>query len=335
MKRLFVLSFIVIVSVGLPAFAQEKVLHWNLDTDPATIDPSYATSTASQQIGHALFLGLTDIDDDTLEVVPRLATGWEISDDGITWTFHMRRDAMWSDGTPVTAHDITFAIERTLDPNGSVDSGGSSDSQNYLSLLQKLYVLKGAQAYNSGTGRARDIGVRAIDNHTVRFTLVEPNACFPVLVSDPVFYPQPRSIVEDYGIDWTKPEHIVTDGPYTLGQWVNDRIILYKSITYYGADKVNIDQVHCYMIVDESMALTMYEQGDLDVVSASQADVESIKADPMLSSELHVAPSETMAIGSDCLATLAYPAAQLTKPYIVRTYGLPGREKWENWDIHP
>jgi len=322
MTRLFVLSLIVIVSVGLPALAQEKVLHWNLGTDPATIDPSYATSTNSQQLVHAVFLGLTDIDDDTLEVVPRLATGWEVSDDGIAWTFHLRVDAMWSDGTPVTAHDITFAIERTLDPKYSSP------------LAQKLYVLKEAEAYKTGQGRARDIGVTALDNHTVRFTLVEPNACFPVLVSDPVFYPQPRSIVEDYGIQWTKPEHIVTDGPYTLGQWLNDQITLYKSTTYYDAAHVNIDEVHCYMIVDESMALTMYEQGDLDVVSVRQEDVESIKANPMLGSELHVPPSEALGMGSDCLPTLAYPPPQLTKPYIVRSYGLLGREKWENWDIY-
>jgi hypothetical protein len=88
------------------------------------------------------------------------------------------------------------------------------------------------------------------------------------------------------------------------------------------------------MIVDEAMALTMYEQGDLDVVSVSQADVESIKANPMLSSELHVPPSEAPLIAPGCLPTLAYPAAQLTKPCIVRSYGLLGREKWENWDIY-
>jgi len=334
MIRLFVLSLIVIVSVGLPALAQEKVLHWNLDTDPTTIDPSYASSAASQQIDHAFFLGLTDIDDETLTIIPRLATGWEMSDDGIAWTFHLQVDATWSDGTPVTAHDITFAIERTLDPNGSVDPGGSSDSQNHLSLLQKLYVLKGAQAYNSGTGRARDIGVTAFDNHTVRFTLVEPNVCFPVLVSDPVFYPQPRSIVEDYGIDWTKPEHIVTDGPYTLGQWVNDHITLYKSTTYYDVAHVNMDQIYCHMVEDRQDALAMYKEGKLDVVSVSQEDLESVQEDAVLSSELHVSPSQHLLRGSGCLPTASYAFAQLTKPYIVRSYGLLGREKWENWDIY-
>ena len=321
LKRVFVLSLIGIVLVSFLALTQEKVLHWNLGTDPATIDPSYATGVASQQIDHALFLGLTDIDDNTLAIIPRLATAWEASEDGLSWTFHLRTDAMWNDGTPVTAHDITFAIERTLDPSGSSP------------LAQKLYVLKGAEAYNTGNGRARDIGMRAIDNHTVRFTLSEPNDCFPVIVSDPVFCPQPRSIVEDYGIDWTKPEHMVTDGPYTLGQWVrDDRIILYKSVTYYDAAHVNIGQIYCHMIADESTALAMYKEGKLDVVSVGQEDAERIKADPSLSSDLHISPSQPPLIGPGYLSTLANTPAQLTKPYVVRTYALLGREKWENWE---
>ena len=322
MKRVFVLGFIAMVLVSFTALAQEKVLRWNLGTDPATIDPSYAASTASLQIDHALFLGLTDIDDETLTIIPRLATSWEVTDDGITWTFHLSRDAMWSDGTPVTAHDITFAIERTL----------AQDHQS--PVVDKLYVLKGARAYHTGTGRARDIGVTAIDNHTVRFTLIQPNDCFPVLVSDPVFYPQPRSTVEDYGIQWTKPEHIVTDGPYTLGQWVNDHITLYKSTTYYDVAHVNMDQIYCHMVEDRQDALAMYKEGKLDVVSVSQEDLESVQEDAVLSSELHVSPSQHLLRGSGCLPTASYAFAQLTKPYIVRSYGLLGREKWENWDIY-
>jgi len=323
MKTMCVTSVIFVVFLGVLGFAQEKILKWNLGASPATIDPSYVTRTASQQIDHALFLGLTDIDDEALKVIPRLATSWDVSDDGFDWTFHLRRDAMWSDGTPVTAHDITFAIERTLDPEG-----GSP-------LARTLYILRGAEAYNTGHGRVRDIGVRAIDNHTVRFTLSEPNDCFPALVSDPVFYPQPRSIVEDYGRDWIKPEHIVTDGPYVLGQWVSDSIILYKSTTYYDAESVNIDEVYCHMIEDTQDALAMYKKGKLDVVSVSLEDIERVKADPSLSSQLHIYPSAAATVTSGCLPTVTYPVAQLTKPYIVRTYALLCREKWEEWDILP
>ena len=319
MKRVFVLGLIAVLSVSFIASTQEKVLHWNLGVDPTTVDPCYATSTASQQIAHALFLGLTDIDDETLEIIPRLVTSWEVSGDGTTWTFHLRHEAMWNDGTPVTAHDVTFAIERTLDPEAPSP------------LAQKLYVLRGAEEYHTGSGRARDVGVEAIDNHTVRFTLIAPNDCFPALLSEPVFYPQPRSIVEDYGIDWTQPEHIVTDGPYILGQSMNDRIILYKSATYYDADSVNIDEVYCHVIEDEQEALAMYTKGKLDVACVSREEIERVKTDPLLSSQLRIYPSAELA--STCLPTLAYPVAQLTKPYIVRTYALLGREKWENWDI--
>jgi oligopeptide transport system substrate-binding protein len=318
MKRAFAFGFMLLLAVGLGGLAREEVLRWNLGADPGTIDPSYAVGAAAEQIDHALFLGLTEIDTETLAVIPRLANAWEVSEDNLNWTFHLRQDAMWSDGTPVTAHDITFAIERTLDP------GASSP------LVRKLYVLAGAQAYHTGAGRARDIGVRAVDNHTVRFTLSRKDDCFPVLVSHPVFYPQPRSIVEDYGSGWTEPEHIVTDGPYVLGQRVSDRIVLYRSATYCDADKVDIDEVRCYTIADFERALAMYRGGELDVIPVT--DVAEIEADPAISDELHICPQAAV-IGPGCL--LSYPAAQLTKPYIVRTYAPLGREKWEEWEILP
>lgn len=325
MKRVLVLGFIAMLLVSLLGLAQDKVLHWNLETDPGTIDPSYATRTSSQQIDHALFLGLTGLNEETLKVIPRLASSWEVSEDGLSWTFHLRKDAMWSDGTPVTAYDITFAIERTLNPKRSSP------------LAQKLYVLKGAQAYNVGQGRARDIGVRAVDNHTVRFTLTRPIGCFPALVESTAFYPQPRSIVEDYGINWTKPEHIVSDGPYVLGQWLKERIILCKSTTYYDQQNVNIDEVYCFMIGDPALALAMYKRGKLDIVRIARSDIVRVKADPTLSKELHVAQSQAVRIGDGCAisVTYTYALAELTRPYVIRTYAPFGREKWEDWDILP
>ena len=87
------------------------------------------------------------------------------------------------------------------------------------------------------------------------------------------------------------------------------------------------------MITDPSTALAMYKQGNLDVLFISQEQADSIKADPILQSELHTSPLEASGINFDCLSALTYPDAQLTNPHIVRTYGLLGREKWENWDI--
>ncbi|MCD6494722.1 peptide ABC transporter substrate-binding protein, partial [Candidatus Bipolaricaulota bacterium] len=121
MKKIWLLGLIFTLIVGVMAFGQVKTLYWNLNTEPPTIDPSLATDTTSVQVDHALFLGLTDFDDATMDVIPRLATDWEASEDGLTWTFHLRKDAVWTDGTPVTAHDVEFGVKRTLDPATASD----------------------------------------------------------------------------------------------------------------------------------------------------------------------------------------------------------------------
>jgi ABC-type oligopeptide transport system substrate-binding subunit len=320
--RKLLIALVGIVLFCTAAAASENVLYWNLGGSPNSIDPSYAAGIASRQVDHALFAGLTDIDDDSLQVIPRLATSWKTEDGGLSWTFYLRKDAIWSDGTPVTAHDITFAIQRTLDP------------ANPNPLAHELHIIQGAEEYNTGLGSARDIGVTAIDNHTIRFTLVQRNDCFPLLVSSSAFYPQPRSIVEEYKMDWILPEHIVTNGPYVLGQWiVGDRVVLYKTHTYYGADEVAIDQIYCYMIADEGKSLTMYEQGVLDVVSIGEETANRLEADPLLKDQLHIYTDQIMATIPDCLPKASHSYAQLSKPYLVRSYALFGIEKWENWDI--
>lgn len=279
MNRVAVLGLTIIAAISLSVFGQAKTLNWNLETDPLTLDPSLATDAAATQLVHALFLGLTDFDDDTMAIVPRLATDWETSEDGLTWTFHMRRNAMWFDGTPVTAYDVVFGVRRTLNPD-------TNSPTAYL-----LYVIKGAEAYNSGAGSADAVGVRGLDNYTVQFTLERPAGYFPYLVAMPACYPQPQTIVEDYGNAWILPEHIVSDGPYSLGDWARgDHIVLYKSFTYYGLSDVKIDQIYCYIIGDEEVALDMYEKGKLDVAAAPADGLDQLKADPAFSSELHATP---------------------------------------------
>ncbi len=279
MNKAVMLGFTLVIALSSLAFGQGKILQWNLGTEPITLDPSLAMDTAATQIVHALFLGLTDLDDATMAIIPRLATDWEVSDDGLTWTFHLRQDAMWFDGTPVTAYDVEFGVKRTLDPN--------TDSPTaYL-----LYVIKGAEAYNSGAGSADEVGVRGLDNYTVQFTLERLAGYFPYILSMPASYAQPQTIVEDYGNGWTLPEHIVSDGPYSLGDWAHgDHLILYKSFTYYGLLDVKIDQVYCHMIGDEVTALEMYEAGKLDVVAAPLEDMDRLMTDSALKDELHTVP---------------------------------------------
>ena len=281
MKKIWLLGLIFTLVFGVLALgAGVKTLYWNLGTEPPTIDPSLATDTTSVQVDHALFLGLTDFDDATMDVIPRLATDWEASEDGLTWTFHLRKDAMWTDGTPVTAHDVEFGVKRTLDP---------ATASDYAYVL--TFIIAGADAYNSGEGTADEVGVKAIDDYTVQFTLTQPAGYFPSIAGMWICYAEPQKVIEKYGDEWTKPENIVTNGPYELGEWVHeDHMVLYKSATYYDVANVKIDQVYCYMIVEASTAMTMYEAGNLDVTAPPLEDMDRVKTDPVLSKELYIAP---------------------------------------------
>jgi ABC-type oligopeptide transport system substrate-binding subunit len=323
----FIVAFVVVILSCIPVAASENVLYWNLGQAPGSIDPSFVTKGASAQLAHALFLGLTDIDDATFEVIPRLASSWQTEDGGLSWTFYMRKDAMWSDGTPLTAHDLVFAIKRSLNPELASPPAAELPAA-------ALQILKSAKDFVDNEASSFDLGIRAIDNHTVLFTLSKPNTCFPALVADPAFYPQPRSIVEEYGTDWILPEHIVTSGPYVLGQWIrDDHIVLYKSDTYYDADNVSIDEIYCHMLTDEELLLSMYERGKLDVISMSKQLTGSVMADPSIEGQLHIYPDDLEDSVPECLPEQWHSYAELSKPYLIRSFSLFGIQKWENWEI--
>ena len=281
MKKVWLLGLILTLLIGVLAVGQVKTLYWNLGTEPPSLDPNTATDTTSIQVLQALFVGLTDFDDATMAVVPELAMHWEASEDGLTWTFYLRDDVYWTDGTPVTAQQVEYSVKRTLNP-----ATGSS----YAFVL---WMIDGAEAYNTGEVESADgVGVKALGDYRVRFTLNQSAGYFPAIAGMWVCRPLPITVVEEYGDAWTNAENIVTNGAYKLGEWVHeDHMILYKSETFYDADKTNIHVVYCYMIEEASTAMTMYEAGDLDAdENPPLEDMDRIQADPVLSAELHIAP---------------------------------------------
>ena len=271
--------------------AMAKVLLWNLGTEPPTVDPSLATDTTSVQVDQALFLGLTDFDDNTMEVVPELATDWSVSVDGLVWTFKLRKDVKWVHYDPVTmmatelgtitAQDVVYGVKRTIDPATASDYA-------YVD-----YIIKNAEAVNTGESTDLDsIGVRAVDDFTVEFTLEQPAGYFPSIAGMWVNRPVPKEAIDEHGEKWTEAGNIVTNGPYMMATWEHDaKMILVKSPYYYDAAKVDIEVVDCVMVVESSTAFAMYENDELDVASPSLDDMDRVKADPALSKELYIAPS--------------------------------------------
>ena len=277
---ILILSLSLIMGFSLVALTAPVTLYWNLGTEPPTLDPALGTDTTSILVIEQLFLGLTDFDDETMAVVPELATSWEVSEDGLVWAFHMRKDVKWTDGTPVTAHDIEYAVKRTIDPATASD------------YAYVLYIIKGAKEVNTGEVKDLDyVGVKAIDDYTIQFALNHPAGYFPSIAGMWVARPVPRWTIEKYGIKWTEPENIVTNGPYLLTKWAHeDELILEKNPDYPEGDKVQIERVHYVMIAEVSTAMAMYEDGELDSTEVPLEDMDRVKADPVLSKELTIAP---------------------------------------------
>ena len=146
-----------------------RVAYLNLGTEPPTLDPALATDSVSINLVENLFVGLTNFNLVTSEVEPELATSWDVSPDGTVYTFHLRDDVKWSDGSPVTAHDAAYGIIRTLDPD---------TASTYAYILTA--VIKNAAAFNSGDITDRElVGVKAIDDYTLQVTLGHAAGYFP------------------------------------------------------------------------------------------------------------------------------------------------------------
>jgi oligopeptide transport system substrate-binding protein len=262
----------------------------NLGTEPPTIDPALATDTTSVQCDEMFFLGLTDYDDVTSDIVPELATEWSVSTDGLVWTFKLRKDVEWvqydpaskkiTKKGPVTAKDIVYGVKRTVNPATASDYA-------YVD-----YIIKNAQAINEGRNANLDsLGVRAIDDYTVEFTLVQPAGYFPGIAGLWVNRPQPQAAIEAGDDKWTEPGNIWTNGPYMLDVWEHEsKMVMVKNPHYYGARDVSIEKINCAMVAEESTAFAMYENGELDVCAVPSADMARVKADATLSKELHTGP---------------------------------------------
>jgi oligopeptide transport system substrate-binding protein len=249
-------------------------LNINIGADPPTLDPALATDVTSVTVIEQLFIGLVDLDDETAEVRPELATSWTVSPDGTVYTFTLRSDVYWTDGHPVTAGDVRYGILRTLNPATQSD------------YAYALYIIKNAAAYNTGAiTDPNQVGVTALDDTHLRITLEYPASYALSILSMWIARPMPKWAIETWGDAWTEPGHIVTNGPYRLTEWVhNDHILLDKNPTYYDAANVQIERVKMWM-VDDNTAWTMYLNGQLDTAGIPSGHMGDVP-----SQEVHIQP---------------------------------------------
>lgn len=205
-----------------------------------------------REIAGQLFTGLTEIASDALKALPSLATHWEVSEDGTVYTFFLRQDAQWSNKEPLTAHDVENTVRWYLDRG--------SDNPKDLFILKSAKKLFEAELDDESL-----LGVQAIDDYTVRFTLEYPTPLFPVMTSLLHFRPLPVERIEEKAENWMHPKHILVSGPYVLKRWrKRNIIILEKNPAYFDAAKVQIPEIHYRMLPSSEVALEMYKRNQLD-----------------------------------------------------------------------
>jgi oligopeptide transport system substrate-binding protein len=289
---LLVLALVFTACSGGNSNAEPKILRTNNSSEPGTLDPALAQGTHESWVLDHVFEGLMK-KSQTGEIVPGMAASYKMSDDGLTYTFTLRKDIKWSNDKPVTAHDFEYSWKRALDPATAA----------YYSY--QFYYLKNGEKYNTGNATAADVGVKAIDDTTLEVTLETPTGFFLELTSFYCYFPISKD-VNEANADWAKdPATYVSNGPFLLKEWVhNASITLEKNPNYYDAKLVKLDGIEFAIMDDANTAWQRYEGDEFDFLTPlPQTVVAKMAADK----------NEELVIGAD-LATYYYNFNSEVKP---------------------
>lgn len=239
-------------AVRPPCAPGKACLQYGNVSEPVSLDPHKTQGTWEDRILSDVLVGLTE-DDPAGAPVPGMAERWETSPDGLTWTFYLR-DAVWSDGVPVTADDFVFSLRRLLLPE---------TASEYASLL---YLIQGAQEVNEGKAPKETLGVTALSPKVLQIRLTHPAAYLPELAKHHTMFPTPKHVVEKWGDAWSQPEHYVSNGPYLIKSWrLGDRVTVVKNPRFFDAAKVCIDEINYFPTSDAASAERRVRRGELDV----------------------------------------------------------------------
>lgn len=238
---------------------REQVLHQNVAAEPSTLDPQFLHYNSDFNIIMALGEALVGYDPQDLHPVPGVAERWEISPDQLTYTFHLRANARWSNGDPVTAHDFVFSARRILSPRLG------SPFRYYLDDV------RGAQAYSAAARPDfAQVGIRALDDHTLRIELRHPAPYFLFLLGNWSWYPLHRPTIEKFGrydepdTPWTKPGNFVGNGPFLLEQWRAGQFVVVRRNPYYwDAARVRLNGIYFHFDDNLDSEERSYRSGQL------------------------------------------------------------------------
>lgn len=250
----------------------EQKIVYNLGADPKTIDPQLNSAVDGSTIIHNAFEGLMR-EDENSKIVPGTAEKYEVSDDGTVYTFHLRKDAKWSDGKPVVAGDFEYAWKRALNPKVAAEYA-----------YQLFYIKNGAAYYNQEkvggkVATAEDVGVKVIDDNTLEVTLESPVPYFLSLAAFPTYFPVRKDIIEGNEEKWTlKPDTYISNGPFKMSEWKEKESITFvKNENYWDAKNVKLETLEVKLIDDQITYLNAFKSGEIDVIeSPPQAEIPTL-----------------------------------------------------------
>lgn len=247
---------------------RDKILHFGNGTEPQELDPHIVTGVPESNIIGALLEGLVAKDPQTLEPIPAVAKSWQISDDGKTYTFQLRENARWSNGDPLTAEDFVWSWWRALQP-------ALGNQYAYM-----LFAVVNAEAYASGKiSDFNEVGIKALDDHTLQITLNNPTPYFLQLLDHYSSYPLHRATLEAFGAPdergtrWTRAGNYVGNGPFVLDTWKLNKIItVRKNPHYWDADNVRLNGINYHPIENVSTEERMFRAGQLHITGTIPID---------------------------------------------------------------
>lgn len=233
---------------------QELVRH--IKDEPASLDPAKAVGLPEIQVIRDLFEGLVN-QNEKGEIVPGVATQWKSNDNRI-WTFTLRDNAKWADGTPVTAQDFVYSWQRLVDPK----------TLSPFAWFAALAGINNAQAIIDGKATPDQLGVTAVDAHTLKIQLDKPLPWFVNLTANFAFFPVQKANVES-GKEWTKPGNLIGNGAYVLKERVvNEKLVVVPNTHYWDNAKTVLQKVTFLPINQESAATKRYLAGDIDITES-------------------------------------------------------------------
>lgn len=249
--------------------AEDQTYTYRVLDEFASLDPQLNEGVAGSVVINDLFEGLYNQAPDGSDV-PGVALSHTVSEDNMTYTFTLRKDAKWSDGNPVTAHDFVFAWKRAVDP---------ALASPYSWYMELMSVENGA-AIISGEKSPDDLGVSAPDDHTFVVRLSQPLPYFAKMVSHATTFPTPKWAIEAHGDQWTRPGNMISNGAYTLTEHVlKERSTRERNPMYWDNDNTVVDKVVALVIGDDAQALTRYRAGELDKTDIPAGQYPTLKAE--------------------------------------------------------